>query len=253
MMAEERLNRSGRKCKWHSGQTQLIRIPKKLLPQVLEFAQQLDEGDRPPPPKVRELHQEQLEEIDRYEILIYLKENFHEFVPKRDVHQQLMNCQAKLREQKQLTANIAEVESLQVEVRTKNDRISSLQRQCEELTAQVASLCQQKANLMTYSSAANDSERRITEILKLLQQESTGTSKVYVDAIFNLVAGVQTDWIDLCLAIMQRLTEKDKRYNNCCRDAAKAAMEGKFTSIESAMDWVEREYQVRKEQHSSKD
>lgn len=263
-MLEVQPNRSGRKPKWRAGATDLIRVPKSFREQILEYTQQLDLGNVPPPPTVQEVQQRQLTQIDKDEILIYLKENFNQFVPSRDTLEQLAQSQLKVRaqaariatleaEQKQLLAFKSEAESLRVELRTKDRQISSLTRQRDRVVAEVETLRQQKANLLAYSSTASDSDRRITKILKLLQQVSTGTGKIYVEAIFQLVAGVSIQRIDLCVSIMGRLSETDKTHNNCCRDAAWAAIEGSFQSIESAMAWVNREYDERKEKNSRKD
>ncbi len=263
-MLEVQPNRSGRKPKWRAGATDLIRVPKSFREQILEYTQQLDLGNVPPPPTVSEVQQRQLTQIDKDEILIFLKENFNQFVPSRDTLEQLAQSQAKVRaqaariatleaEQKQLIAGKSEAESLRVELRTKDRQISSLTRQRALVVAEVETLEQQKANLVAYSSTASDSDRRITKILKLLQQVSTGTGKIYVEAIFQLVAGVAIERIDLCVLIMNRLSKTDKTYNNCCRDAASAAIAGSFQSIESAMAWVSREYDERKERNSPKD
>ena len=227
MMLEVQPNRSGRKPKWRAGATDLIRVPKSFREQILQYTQQLDLGNVPPPPTVQEVQQEQLTQIDKDEILIFLKENFNQFVPSRDTLEQLAQSIAKVRaqaaqiatlerEHKQLIAFKSEAESLRAELLTKDRQISSLTRQRERAMAEVETLRQQKANLVAYSSAASDSDRRITKILKLIQQVSTGTGKIYVEAIFQLVAGVATERIDLCLLIMGRLSETDKTYNNCC-------------------------------------
>jgi len=260
---EIKQSQSGRKPKWQSGKTDLIRVPKVFREQILTFTKQLDLGNVPPPPTIREVQRQQLTEMDRYEILIHLKENFDQFVPSRDLLKELAQSQAKLREQaekinvlereqKQLTAYKSEVENLKVELESKNSELTSLTRKRHRLSVEVNSLREQKANLMVYSSAASESDLLITKILKLLHQVSTGTGRIYVDAIFNLVAGVANERIDLCLAIMDELSETDKTYNNCCRDAAAAAMEGSFRSIEAAMNWVDREYRSRRERNSPK-
>ena len=263
-MAEVQQTRSGRKFKWQSGKTDLIRVPKVFREQILAFTKQLDLGNVPPPPTVREVQRQQLTEMDRYEILIYLKENFDQFVPSRDLVEQLAQSQAKLREQaerisvlereqKQLTAYKSEVENLKVELQSKNSELTLLTRRHHRLSAEVKTLREQKADLIVYGSAASKSDLLITEILKLLQNKFTGTVRIYVNAIFHLMGGGENERVELCLAIMDELTEKNIIYNNCCRDTAVAAIKGRVRSFEEAMNWVDREYRLRKERNSSKD
>ena len=255
-MAEVQQTRSGRKSKWQSGKTDLIRVPKIFREQVLAFTKELDFGNVPPPPTVREVQRQQLTEMDRYEILIYLKENFDQFVPSRDLLKELAQSQAKLREQaekinvlereqKQLTAYKSEVENLKIELQSKNSELTSLTYKRHQLSAEVKTLRHQKADLIVYSSAASKSDLLITKILKLLQNKFTGTVKIYVDAIFQLMGEGENERVELCLAIMDELTENNKIYNNCCRDTAVAAIKGRVRSFEEAMNRVNSMYSDR--------
>jgi flagellar motility protein MotE (MotC chaperone) len=263
--------KAGRKPKWKAGETDLVRLPKVFMAQILAYAHQLDNGYLPEeaaevgvsPAAIEVMPQAPvIDEIGYYRLLLEVKNNMDSITPTESAIERLEKVKAELEEQ------IGEVRQFrqqnreaQRQIREKDDEIGTLQQKNQNLDEKLVGLSQdlERVNelasdlrienglLRLYRSEAGESEMLVTEILGLIHGASSNAVKMYVNSIYALSEGKPIDRVRLCLAVMANLREKNTRYNNCCCDAAGRILVGATGTIQEIMEGVEVDYNDRLE------
>jgi flagellar motility protein MotE (MotC chaperone) len=261
--------KAGRKPKWKAGETDLVRLPKVFMEQILAYAHQLDNGYLPE--EAAEVGVAAIEvkpqapvidEIGYYRLLLEVRNNMDSITPTESAIERLEKVKAELEEQ------IGEVRQFrqqnreaQRQIREKDDEIGTLQQKNQNLDEKLVGLSQdlervnelvsglraENEKLRLFRSESGESEQLVTEILGIIHISSSRAVKIYVNSIYALSEGKPIDQVRLCLAVMANLREKNKRYNNCCCDAAELILAGATETLQEIMEAVEVDYNDRLE------
>jgi prefoldin subunit 5 len=263
--------KAGRKPKWKAGETELVRLPKAFMAQILAYAQQLDNGYLPEeaaevgvaPAAIEVMPQAgAIDEIGYYRLLLEVRNNMDSITPTESAIERLEKVKAELEEQ------IGEVRQVrqqnreaQRHIKEKDDEIVTLQQKYQNLDQKLAGLSQdlervnelanglrgENDRLRLFRNEAGESELLVTEILGLIYGASSNAVKMYVKSIYALSEGMLIDRVRLCLAVMASTREGDTIFNNCCQKAAGRVLTGETGTmtlreimVEVAVDCDER-------------
>jgi flagellar motility protein MotE (MotC chaperone) len=261
--------KAGRKPKWKAGETDLVRLPKVFMAQILAYAHQLDNGFLPEDAAelgvaaIKVMPQAPaIDEIGYYRLLLEVRNNMDSITPTESAIERLEKVKAELEEQ------IGEVRQFrqqnreaQRQIREKDDEIGTLQQKNQSLDEKLVGLSQdlervnelagglraENEKLRLFRRVSGESELLTTEILGLIYGASSNAVKMYVKSIYALSEGKPIDRVRLCLAVMANLREKNTRYNNCCCDAAERILAGTTGTFQEIMEAVEVDYNERLE------
>jgi flagellar motility protein MotE (MotC chaperone) len=258
--------KAGRKPKWKAGETDLVRLPKVFMAQILAYAHQLDNGylseeaaEVGVSPAAIEVKPQApaINEIGYYRLLLEVRNNMDSITPTESAIERLEKVKAELEEQ------IGEVRQFrqqnreaQRQIREKDDEIGTLQQKNQSLDEKLVGLSQdlERVNelasdlrienglLRLYRSEAGESEMLVTEILGLIHGASSNAVKMYVNSIYALSEGKPIDRVRLCLAVMASTREGDTIFNNCCQKAAGRVLAGEMGAM--TLEEIMREVQV---------
>jgi hypothetical protein len=242
--------KAGRKPKWKAGETDLVRLPKAFMAQILAYAQQLDNGYLPEEaagvgvaPAAIEVKPQAgaIDEIGYYRLLLEVRNNMDSITPTESAIERLEKVKAELEEQ------IGEVRQVrqqnreaQRQIKEKDDEIVTLQQKHQNLDQKLVGLSQdlervnelasglkvENEKLRLFRSESGESELLVTEILRLIHGASSNAVKMYVNSIYALSEGKPIDRVRLCLAVMASTKEGDTIFNNCCQKAAGRVLAG---------------------------
>jgi predicted RNase H-like nuclease (RuvC/YqgF family) len=265
--------KAGRKPKWKAGETDLVRLPKVFMTQILAYAHQLDNGYLPEEaaevgvsPAAIEVKPQApvIDEIGYYRLLLEVRNNMDSITPTESAIERLEKVKAELEEQ------IGEVRQVrqqnreaQRQIKEKDDEIVTLQQKHQNLDQKLVGLSQdlervnelanglkvENDRLRLFRNEAGESELLVTEILGLIYGASSNAVKMYVKSIYALSEGMSIDRVRLCLAVMASTREGDTIFNNCCQKAAGRVLAGEMgtTTLQEIMREVAVDCNERRE------
>lgn len=269
-MSTEKM-KTGRKPKWNAGETDLVRLPKVFMAQILAYAHQLDNGYLPEkatevpvsPAAIEVMPQAAaIDEISYYRLLLEVRNNMDSITPTESAIERLEKAKAELEEQigevrqlkqqnreaqRQIREKDNEIFTLKQNNQNLDEKLTGLSQDLEQVNELVSGLKAENEKLRLFRSESGEYELLVTEILRLIHGSSSNAVKMYINSIYALSEGKPIERVRLCLAVMANLREKNARYNNCCCNAAEQILAGATGTLQEIMKAVEVDYHERLE------
>jgi vacuolar-type H+-ATPase subunit I/STV1 len=265
----------GRKPKWRAGETELIRVPKIFVEQILSYTHQLDNDQVPARPTSilvnaspvasdRAIATSSTDEIDCYRLLLEIK-NSVAAIPitesaverlvhvKTDLEQQIIEVKQIKQQNRESQRQIREKEDefviLQQKYQNLDEKLAGLNLELEKLNQLIDSLKAENNKLRLFRSESGESELLVTEILGLIYDASSNAVKMYIKSIYSISQGEPIERVRTCLKVMARIKEGETIYNNCCLTAATKLLAGEkdAMTLEEIMKEVATDCDERRE------